>query len=61
MRKVTLHPILPLVISLIIFPTLFSQAADSQLAWVKTVVPTDTFTGKVVRYLTLTPSRSIQW
>jgi len=48
MRKVSHNPLFFLIISLIIFALWFSQAADSQLAWVKTVIASGAFTGKVV-------------
>jgi len=48
MRKLTLRLLLSLVIFLLPSAFFSSQAADFQITWVKTVVASDTFTGKVV-------------
>ena len=47
MRKLAPR-LLPLGICLFVFPSSSSQTANPQTAWFKTVVPIDTFTGKVV-------------
>ena len=48
MRKLTLRLLLSLVIFLLLSAFFSSQAADFQFAWVKRVVASDTFKGKVV-------------
>jgi hypothetical protein len=48
MRKVSHNFLIFLIISRIALVSKFSQAADPQIARVKIVVASDTFTGKVV-------------